>query len=88
MKVLVAQLSDSLQPHRLSLPGCSVHGILQARIPEWVVFPSPGDLSDPGIEPRSSALQADSLPSESPGKLVAKSLIFCLIKYFSFALDR
>ena len=30
-------------------------------------FPSPGDLPDPGIEPRSSALQADSLPSEPPG---------------------
>ena len=28
-------------------------------------FPSPGDLPDPGIEPGSSALQADSLPSES-----------------------
>ena len=28
-------------------------------------FPSPGDLSDPGIEPRSPALQVDSLPSES-----------------------
>ena len=31
-------------------------------------FPSPGDLSDPGIEPRSAALQADALPSEPPGK--------------------
>ena len=31
-------------------------------------FPSPGDLSDPGIEPGSSALQADTLPSELPGK--------------------
>ena len=31
-------------------------------------FPSPGDLPDPGIEPGSPALQADSLPSESPGK--------------------
>ena len=31
-------------------------------------FPSPGDLPDPGIEPRSSALQADSLPSEPSGK--------------------
>ena len=28
----------------------------------------PGDLSNSGIEPRSSALQADSLPSEPPGK--------------------
>ena len=36
--------------------------------------PSPGDLPDPGIEPRSPALQADSLPSEPPGKsLVAQS---------------
>ena len=31
-------------------------------------FPTPGDLSDPGIEPRSPALQADSLPSEPLGK--------------------
>ena len=32
-----------------------------------LLFPSPGDLSDPGIEPRSPALQAESQPSESPG---------------------
>ena len=31
-------------------------------------FPSPGDLPDPGIEPRSSALEADALTSEPPGK--------------------
>ena len=31
-------------------------------------FPSPGDLSDPGIEPRSPALRADALTSEAPGK--------------------
>ena len=31
-------------------------------------FPSPGDLPDPGSEPRSPALQADSLPAEPPGK--------------------
>ena len=31
-------------------------------------FPSPGDLPDPGIEPGSPTLQADSLPSEPPGK--------------------
>ena len=29
-------------------------------------FPSPGDLPDPGIEPKSPALQADTLPSEPP----------------------
>ena len=33
-----------------------------------VSFPSLGDLPNPGIEPRSSALQADSLPTELPGK--------------------
>ena len=30
-------------------------------------FPSPGDLPDPGLEPRSITLQADTLPSEPPG---------------------
>ena len=51
-----------------SLPDSSVHGILQARILEWVAFPSPGDLPHPGIEPGSPALQVDSLPAELPGK--------------------
>ena len=51
-----------------SSPGSSVHGILQARILEWAPFPSPVDLSDPGIEPGSPALQADILTSEPPGK--------------------
>ena len=31
-------------------------------------FPSPGDLSDPGIDPGSPALEADALTSEPPGK--------------------
>ena len=53
---------------------CTVHGILQARILEWVAFPSPGDLPNPGIEPRSPALQADSLPPELPGKPSNSSL--------------
>ena len=44
-----------------SPPGSSVHGIL-------LLFPSPGDCPNPGIEPRSLALQADALSSEPPGK--------------------
>ena len=44
-----------------SLPGSSVHGILQEYWSE-LPFPSPGDLPDPGIEPASPVLQADSLP--------------------------
>ena len=39
---------------------CTIHGILQARILEWVAFPSLGHLPNPGIEPRSPALQVNS----------------------------
>ena len=53
-----------------SPPGSSVHWILQARILEFP-FPSPGDLSDPGIEAGSPALEADALTSEPPGKLIS-----------------
>ena len=42
-----------------------IHGIIQARILEWVaVTTSPEDLPNPGIEPRSPPLQVDSLPAE------------------------
>ena len=37
-------------PMDYSLPGSSVHGIFQTRILEWLPFPTPRDLSDPGIE--------------------------------------
>ena len=36
-----------------SRPGFSVHGIFQARILDWLPFPSLGDLPDPGIKPTS-----------------------------------
>ena len=44
-------------------------------------FPSPGDLPNPGIKPRSPALQADSLPSELPGSptLASSSTYFDII---------
>jgi len=51
-----------------SLPGSSVHGIFQARILEWVAISFSKDPPDPGIEPGSPVLQADSLPSEPLGK--------------------
>ena len=53
-------------------------------------FSSPGDLPDPGIKPRSPALQADALTSEPPGKPVEsqkkkeksrKNIYFCFIDY-------
>ena len=54
-------------PMDCSLSGSSVHGVFQEC---WsgLPFPSPGDLPDPGIEPGSSTLQADTLPSEPPGR--------------------
>ena len=58
-----------------SPPGSSVHGILQARILEWVPFPSPGNLPEPGIEPGSPALQADSLLFEPPGKVAGSKSV-------------
>ena len=50
-----------------SSPGSSVHGISQAQ-EYWgrLPCPSPGDLPDPGIEPKSPALQAGSLLFEPP----------------------
>ena len=51
---LVAQSCPVLcDPMDYSPPGSSVHRILQARILEWVAFPPPGDLPDPGIKLKS-----------------------------------
>ena len=47
---------------------CIVHGILQAEYWSGYPFPSPGDLPNPGIKPRSSALWSDSLSTELQGK--------------------
>ena len=44
-------------------------------------FPSPGDLPDPGIEPRFPALKADALPSEPPGKPCLRDCL--LLSHFS-----
>ena len=64
VKVKVAQSCLTLcNAMDCSLPGSSVHGILQARVLEWVAISSPGDLPDPGIEPGSPALQVNSLPA-------------------------
>ena len=54
-------VSHSLRPHGDS-PGKNT-GV-------GCLCPSPGDLPNPGIKPRSPAMEADSLPSEPPGKLM------------------
>ena len=46
----------------------TVHGILQARILEWVAFPFSRDIPNPGIKPKSPALQVDSLPTDLSGR--------------------
>ena len=58
---LVAKSSLTCDPMDCSLPGSSVHGIPRPEYWSWLLFPSPGDLPDPGIEPGSPSLQADWL---------------------------
>ena len=83
VKLKAAQSCLTLcNPMDYRLPDSSVHGILQARILEWVAMPSsgrssqpsppPGDLPGPGTEPAfltSPALAGGSLPLVTPGKL-------------------
>ena len=67
---LVAQSCLTLcNPMDCSPPGASVHGDSSRKDTGVVAMPSPGDLPNPGIEPRSPALQADSLPCEPPGNI-------------------
>ena len=56
-------------PMHYSPSGTSVHGISQARILGWVAIPFSRGSSRPRDRTQSPALQADSLPSEPPGKL-------------------
>ena len=57
-------MSDFCDP--VDPPGSSVPRSFQARILEWVAISFSSDIPDPGIEPRSPALQADSLLTELP----------------------
>ena len=75
-------VSDSCDLVDCRLPGSSVHGISQERILEWVAISFSRDLPNPGTKPRSPALQADSLPSEPPGRSLfwTQLAIFLLIR--------
>ena len=64
--------------------------ILQARILGGLPFPSPRDLTDPGIEPGSPALEADALTSEPPSEVIdispgnlESSLYFIQARHFA-----
>ena len=66
-------MSDSLQPHEL-------YGALQARILEWVAFPFSRDFPNPGVKPRSPALQTDSLsvePQKQSSRIWSGTYPFC-----------
>ena len=73
MKVLLTQLHLTLcDPMNCSLPGAHQAPLSMgfAKQEYWsgLLFPSPGDLPNAGIEPKFPALQAGSLPPEPPGK--------------------
>ena len=77
--VLVAQSCLTLcNPTDCILTDSSVHGTLQARILEWIAIPFSGDLSNPGIKPRSPTLQAEYFLSEPSGKP------YCFFKHFYY----
>ena len=62
-------MSDSLGPHGLADQDLLSMEFSRQEYWSQLPFPSPRDLPNLGIKPGSSALQADSLPSEPPGKL-------------------
>ena len=67
--MLVSQLCLTLcDPMDCSPPGSSVHGISRQDYWSGLPFPILGNLPNPGIEPRSPALQTDSLPAEPQRK--------------------
>ena len=84
-------MSDSLQPHgQHSPPGSCVHGDSPGKnIGVACHALIQGDFPNPGIKPRSPALQADSLPSEPPGKPCNYPKMFYLTSiYWKFAVSR
>ena len=66
LKGIFPGLNPVLLHSRQILYHLSPHG--SPRTLEWVVYPFSRQLPDPGIEPGSSALQADFLPADLPGK--------------------
>ena len=63
-------------PMDCSPPVSSIHGILQQEYWSGLPFLSPGDLLNPGIQPKPPALEADSLPTEASGKANEGNLEF------------
>ena len=62
-----------------SLPGSSAMGFPRQEYWSRLPFPSPEDPSNPGIEPGSPELQANSLPSEPLGRLLLRRTVLPLL---------
>ena len=71
--LVVKSYPTLFNPMDCSPPGSSVHGSSGKNTGSGLSFPSPGDLSNLGIELKSPTLRADSLPSEPLGKPVAQT---------------
>ena len=61
-------VSDYVIPWTAALQAALSMGFSRQEYWSGLSFPPPGDLPEPGIEPGSPEFQADSLPSEPPGK--------------------
>ena len=68
MKVSCSVVSNICNPVDYSPPGFSVHGILQARVLEWVAISFSRGSSQPRDPTQVSHMKADALTSEPPGK--------------------
>ena len=83
MKVLVAVISNSLQYHGLYLTRLPLP-MEFSRQEYWSELPCPypADVPNPGIEHASSALKADSLPSEPPGNPISSVQLLSRVRLF------
>ena len=66
-----------------SLPGSSVHGILQARVLEWIFISSSRHLPDPGIKPASPSFTGEFFTTE-PTVLVGINFIPLRLNHFTY----
>ena len=80
-------MSDFATPWTVAYQAPPSMGFSMQEFWNGLPFPSPGDLPDSGIEPRSPTLQADALPFEPPGKLyIYKTESLCFTAVINTAL--
>ena len=75
-------------PMGSSLPGSSIHGILQARIMEWAAMPSSRGSPHPEIEPRYPTLAGGFFTTAPPGKPLVIVIAIVLLRHCMFIVNR